>query len=107
MAGGLWAVFVGFRLIYRYRCRLSKCSCFGSVTIIIVIDIIYRLFFAVIVPKLVEFRYPRLLLNERGLFCTNASVVFFFLFKVYLCSFSFSTLIPVYFYSIQPLCATG
>ena len=42
MADGLRAVGVGFRLHYRYR--LSKCSCFGSVTIIIVIVIIYQLF---------------------------------------------------------------
>ena len=30
---GGWVV-GGFRLNYRYRYRLSKCSCFGSVTII-------------------------------------------------------------------------
>ena len=42
MADGLWAAYVGFRLIYRYRYRLSKCSCFGSIMITIVI--VYRLF---------------------------------------------------------------
>ena len=43
MAGGLWAVCVGFRLQYRYR--LSKWSCFGLVTTtIIVIVIVHRLF---------------------------------------------------------------
>ena len=42
MADGLWAAYVGFRLIYRYRYRLSKCSCFGSRMITIVI--VYRLF---------------------------------------------------------------
>ena len=54
---GLCAVCVGFRLHYRYRYGLSKCSCFGSVTTIVVIVIVYRLFWGVIVPKLFEFRY--------------------------------------------------
>ena len=35
---------VGFRLHCRYRYRLSKCWCFGSATIFIVIVIVYRLF---------------------------------------------------------------
>ena len=45
--GWLWAKCVGFRLDYRYRNRLPKCSCYGSITTIFVIAIIvivYRLF---------------------------------------------------------------
>ena len=60
---GLCAVCIGFRLHYRYRYGLSKCSCFRSVTINIYR---YRLptCFAGIVPKRFESPHPTLVCHS-------------------------------------------
>ena len=44
MTGGLWAVSVGFRLRCRYRYHFSNCLCFGYVTTVVAIVIVYRSF---------------------------------------------------------------
>ena len=92
MAGGFWAVFVGFRLHCRYHHRLSKSELslslwFIEIRIIVIVMVYrsqnyryryryrYRLstFSAVVVPKLFEFRYPTLTVYQPFLTSYRAS----------------------------------